>query len=108
MFFKTLVVAALVATSCAERVPYKLSRRSNPLVALAARQQPGYQPVQTFCGHADTCAEACGTGFEQCPSEDGLSHCYHQSAGEVCCRDAEGSKLPGLNPARSHLIDTEP
>ncbi|KAJ2907334.1 hypothetical protein MKZ38_003190 [Zalerion maritima] len=90
MHFKTLITTALAATVAAERVPYKLSRKSVNLIALAARSDAGYQPEQTFCGAGDTCAEACGTGFDQCASTDGLSHCYDTTAGESCCKDDNG------------------
>lgn len=92
MQFKAVVIAALAATAASERVPYQLSRKSNSLVALAARADPGYQPEQTYCGAGNTCAEACGTGFEQCASTDGLSHCFDKANGESCCKDENGSK----------------
>lgn len=91
MQFKNIVIAALAATVAAERVPYKLARKSQSLVALARRQEPGYQPEQTFCGEGETCSEACGSGYEQCASTDGLSHCYNLAAGESCCQDDNGS-----------------
>ncbi|KAJ4149581.1 hypothetical protein NW754_001019 [Fusarium falciforme] len=96
MNFKTL--ASLVLLACATNVaadpqPYKLVKAPVEGLSLARRSTPGYQPEQSTCGDGSTCAEACGQGYETCPSNDDSTHCYNpwssRSAAlmalEVCC-----------------------
>ena len=93
MQFKILIVAVAAATVAADGVSYKMAKKPLGLASLAARQEPGYKPEQRICGDGNTCAEACGSGFSQCPSTSGLSHCYNKDAGETCCMDPSGSKF---------------
>jgi hypothetical protein len=47
----------------------------------------GYLPEDEVCNQpGDTCAAACGTGYEQCVS----THCYNPSAGDICCAVGSG------------------
>jgi hypothetical protein len=77
--------ATLVA---AEAQPYRLA--AIPGMSLMRRDTMGYQPEQTKCGEGNTCAEACGAGFDQCPSEDGLAHCFNAAAKQNCCQNGSG------------------
>jgi hypothetical protein len=62
---------------------------ANPFGAMMKRQA-GYYPTTHLCGSGDTCAEACGATYEQCPSSSGL-YCYEPSLGDHCCPDNTGS-----------------
>jgi hypothetical protein len=89
-------LALIPALSLAEPRPYMRAFSSaNQLLGLMKRQggQPGYAPTSTPCtGTGTTCAEVCGTGQEQCPSNDGNLHCFDPTAGQVCCTDGSGCK----------------
>ncbi|KAI0171828.1 hypothetical protein GGR52DRAFT_443155 [Hypoxylon sp. FL1284] len=98
MLFTTitsLAALALAGQAAAEpiRQPYKLKLSRMPvdsLFGLSRRQTDGYAPEQQFCGAGDTCAQACGKGFEQCSSNDGLVHCFNKSAKQTCCPGSTG------------------
>ncbi|KAI1760860.1 hypothetical protein GGR53DRAFT_60391 [Hypoxylon sp. FL1150] len=98
MLFTTIssfVALALASQAVAEplRQPYKLKLSkmpTNSLFGLSRRQSQGYAPEQQFCGAGDTCAEACGTGFEQCSSNDGVVHCFNEAAKQTCCPGLTG------------------
>lgn len=86
----TVVVAALAGQAMAEPVskPYKLPLAKmsvKEIFGLSRRDDTGYQPTQTLCGTGTTCAEACGTGFEQCASKDNQIHCFDPTAKQTCC-----------------------
>ncbi|XXG98507.1 hypothetical protein Hte_004831 [Hypoxylon texense] len=91
----SLAALALAGQAVAEplRQPYKLklSKMSvNSIFGLSRRQSEGYAPEQQFCGAGDTCAEACGKGFEQCSSNDGVVHCFNKSGKQTCCPGLTG------------------
>lgn len=90
MHIRTLALAALAAAASAENL--RFTRISQP--GLSRRDaDAAYSPQETECGEGDTCAEACGTGFEECQSSGGVSSCYNPEAGETCCSDlGSGSK----------------
>lgn len=85
MHFKTIALLALAAVTSAEKL--RFTRVSPPQFGIVRRQEGGgaYEPEETACGAGDTCAEACGEGFEQCASLDGVNSCFNPGAGEVCC-----------------------
>ncbi|KAI0014409.1 hypothetical protein F4779DRAFT_9892 [Xylariaceae sp. FL0662B] len=78
------------------RQPYKptemkLAKMSaRQIFGLDRRDDDGYAPEQQFCGSGDTCAEACGKGFEQCKSNDGVVHCFNKGAKQTCCPGLTG------------------
>jgi hypothetical protein len=56
---------------------------------MAKRQ--GYYPTTSSCGTGDTCEEACGEGYETCPSQGSGLYCYNPTVGATCCPDGTGS-----------------
>ncbi|KAI1142355.1 hypothetical protein F5Y05DRAFT_223423 [Hypoxylon sp. FL0543] len=98
MLFHTvssIAVLALAGQAAAEplRQPYKLKfARASPreIFGLARRDDGGYSPEQQFCDSGRTCAEACGKGFAQCASNDGVTHCFNQAAQQTCCPGMTG------------------
>lgn len=101
MGIKALIVSTLLiaAQVTAEPAPYKLASMSLNTAFGLLKRQSGYQPTQTFCGTGDTCAEACGAGYVQCPSSDGDMHCFDPAIQQTCCPDGSGSKS-----SSTHLI----
>jgi len=94
MRFYTLAALSLAPALClTEPQPYLLraATSSNELFGLMKRQS-GYAPSSVNCGPGNTCAEACGPNYIQCPSNDGETHCFDPSIKEICCTD--GSGLP--------------
>ncbi|EFQ30947.1 hypothetical protein CGRA01v4_08629 [Colletotrichum graminicola] len=56
------------------------------------RADSGYQPADELCNKGgNTCAEACGGGYQQCKSTDQAVHCYNPAAGETCCSTTSGN-----------------
>ncbi|KAK1988906.1 hypothetical protein LZ30DRAFT_577136 [Colletotrichum cereale] len=56
------------------------------------RADGGYQPADELCNKGgNTCAEACGGGYQQCKSTDQAVHCYNPAAGETCCSTTSGN-----------------
>ncbi|KAI1806199.1 hypothetical protein F4811DRAFT_171194 [Daldinia bambusicola] len=91
----SLAVVALAGQAIAEpiRQPYKpkLAHMSpRALFGLDRRANGGYAPEQQFCNDGNTCAEACGKGFEQCSSKDGIVHCFNKAAQQTCCPGKTG------------------
>lgn len=89
------VLAFAAHASASEAMPYKpLMRMSvRQMFGLVRRQDDaGYQPTQAVCGTGNTCAEACGAGYEACTSSDEMVHCFNPGA-QTCCPDASGSKF---------------
>ncbi|KAK0701808.1 hypothetical protein B0T26DRAFT_660253 [Lasiosphaeria miniovina] len=92
-------LAALMLTAAhaaAEPMPSK----SNPqFTKMSTRQMFGvlrraddpYLPTPFSCGTGNTCAEACGAGFETCTATDSQVHCFDPTAGETCCPDSTGN-----------------
>jgi hypothetical protein len=57
----------------------------------AILKRQGYYPTTHLCGEGETCAEACGATYVQCPSTSG-TYCYDPTIGDHCCRDGSGSQ----------------
>ncbi|CAG7564210.1 unnamed protein product [Fusarium equiseti] len=95
MLFRTLASVALLA--CASNAasspqPYKLIKGPVEGLSFARRSTPGYQPDQSVCGGGGkTCADACGAGYESCPSEDDQTHCFNPTVKQSCCFDGTGN-----------------
>ncbi|KAK4245241.1 hypothetical protein C7999DRAFT_34413 [Corynascus novoguineensis] len=89
-----LAALTLAANVAAEPMPYKPSMMrtsTRDLFGVVRRQDDsGYQPDQEQCSEGNTCAEACGAGYEVCTSKDKLTHCYNPTVGEICCPDQNG------------------
>jgi hypothetical protein len=99
MLFRAATALALLAATAQASTSFMISERE--LFGLQRRDN-GYQPTQTFCGMGSTCAEACGKGFEMCPSTDNAIHCYNLDVKQVCCSDMSGSMWrPGRTQAGS-------
>ncbi|ORY15027.1 hypothetical protein BCR34DRAFT_662305 [Clohesyomyces aquaticus] len=54
------------------------------------KKRQGYIPNNHLCGEGNTCGEACGGAYVQCPSTDGI-YCYNPSSGERCCANGGGN-----------------
>ncbi|KAM5348169.1 hypothetical protein ACJ41O_007993 [Fusarium nematophilum] len=94
MHFRTIASIALLACAsnvAAEPQPYKLVQGPVLGISLSRRSIPGYQPEQSVCGDGSTCAEACGQGYETCPSNDDATHCYNPAVKQTCCSDGTGN-----------------
>lgn len=96
MLFQSIASIALLvcaSNAAADPQPYKLIKGPVEGLSFARRSTPGYQPDQSVCGGGgNTCADACGAGFESCPSEDNQTHCFNPTAKQACCFDGTGSK----------------
>ncbi|KAI1461329.1 hypothetical protein F4805DRAFT_278896 [Annulohypoxylon moriforme] len=98
MLFQTvssIAILVLAGQAIAEpvRQPYKLKlarMSARSIFGLDRRGDGGYSPEQQFCSSGDTCAEACGKGFEQCPSKDGVVHCFNKTGNQTCCPGQTG------------------
>ncbi|KAI1377743.1 hypothetical protein F4677DRAFT_46475 [Hypoxylon crocopeplum] len=91
----SLATVALVGQAIAEplRQPYKLKlarMSTRSIFGLDRRYDGGYAPEQQYCSDGNTCAEACGKGFEQCASKDGVVHCFKKSGKQTCCPGMTG------------------
>ncbi|KAF4972638.1 hypothetical protein FSARC_786 [Fusarium sarcochroum] len=95
MLFRTIASIALLAFAsnvAAEPQPYKLVKAPIQGLSLSRRSTPGYQPDQSVCaGDGGTCADACGAGYESCPSEDDSTHCFNPTVKQTCCFDGTGN-----------------
>ena len=87
----SVAVLACAASAAAKPQPYKLAVMAVPGMSLSRRDTAGYQPEESNCGDGNTCAEACGTGYAHCPSEDSLMHCFNPEVNQSCCTDGTGS-----------------
>ncbi|KAL2158903.1 hypothetical protein VTH06DRAFT_2933 [Thermothelomyces fergusii] len=88
-----LAAFTLAANAIAEPMPYKPSltrTTTRSLFGIGHRQDAVYQPAAVTCGDGDTCAEACGAGYETCVSNDDSTHCYNPTVGEICCPNQSG------------------
>ncbi|KAI0177454.1 hypothetical protein BJ166DRAFT_506973 [Pestalotiopsis sp. NC0098] len=95
MLFSAVAFAALAGQAVvAEGVkkPYKpqMAKMSVKDVLMGRQVGGGYYPDSTACGTGDTCAEACGAGYEQCYSTDDLIHCYDNANAQTCCPNSSG------------------
>jgi hypothetical protein len=103
MLFRSVAVVAFAAQALAyqeEPMPYKPAIMKMSLRQLGlVRRDDGYVPEQTQCGDGNTCAEACGAGYDICPSDGTAIHCFNPTASETCCPDGTGSMSTplGLN-----------
>ncbi|KAK7447504.1 hypothetical protein CaCOL14_008576 [Colletotrichum acutatum] len=71
---------------------FKRSITAGRDLGLMRRADDGYQPADEVCNKGgNTCAEACGTGYEQCKSTDQAVHCFNPAAGETCCSTTTGN-----------------
>ncbi|KAK1674739.1 hypothetical protein BDP55DRAFT_729388 [Colletotrichum godetiae] len=71
---------------------FKRSITAGRDLGLMRRADDGYQPADEVCNKGgNTCAEACGTGYEQCKSTDSAVHCFNPAAGETCCSTTTGN-----------------
>ncbi|KAI1826499.1 hypothetical protein F4861DRAFT_85927 [Xylaria intraflava] len=91
----TLLVAGLAGWALAEsrHQPYRpklVHMAATDVMGIYRRVIEGYSPIQQLCGDGDTCAEACGMGFEQCASRDGMAHCYNPLKKQTCCPSGRG------------------
>ncbi|KAK5660561.1 hypothetical protein OQA88_13112 [Cercophora sp. LCS_1] len=89
-----LATLALALGVAAEPKPYKpqlMKTSVRDLFGVVRRDTPGYQPTQAVCGTGNTCAEACGSGYETCASKDDEIHCYNLAAAETCCPNKSGN-----------------
>ncbi|KAJ0386279.1 hypothetical protein COL922a_004667 [Colletotrichum nupharicola] len=97
MHFRSLASVALVAFTAQAFAQDKVFKRSviTPLsrdFGIMRRADSAYQPADEVCSKGgNTCAEACGTGYEQCKSTDSAVHCYNPAAGETCCSTNSGN-----------------
>jgi hypothetical protein len=94
MHFRTAASAAILACAAhasAEPQPYKLAMMPVLGLSLSRRDTNGYQPEQSVCGDGNTCAEACGQGYEQCAALDESVHCFNPLAKQKCCQDGTGN-----------------
>ncbi|KAG5916179.1 hypothetical protein E4U61_003885 [Claviceps capensis] len=98
MLFKTIASIAFLATAAnaasleAKRQPYRLAVMALPGQSLMRRDTNGYKPDQKHCKAGNTCAEACGPTFDQCPSaQPDVAHCFNPAAGQSCCTDNSGN-----------------
>ncbi|KXX74783.1 hypothetical protein MMYC01_208707 [Madurella mycetomatis] len=89
-----LAALALAATVATEPMPYKpqaMKMSVRELFGVVRREDTsGYQPEQTTCNEGNTCAEACGAGYETCSSSDDQVHCFNPTVGEICCPNRSG------------------
>ncbi|UNI21640.1 hypothetical protein JDV02_007614 [Purpureocillium takamizusanense] len=88
------VLAASIAGAAAspqKMQPYRLAVMNLPGQELQRRSTNGYEPETSQCGKGNTCAEACGPGYDQCATTDNVAHCFNPAAGESCCTDGSGN-----------------
>ncbi|GJN66802.1 prp 4 CRoW domain-containing protein [Purpureocillium lilacinum] len=88
------VLAASIAGAAAspqKMQPYRLAVMPLPGQSLQRRDTNGYVPETTQCGKGNTCAEACGAGYDQCTTSDNVAHCFNPAAGDSCCTDGSGN-----------------
>ena len=90
----SVAILACAASAAANPQPYRLAVMPVSGLGLSRRDTLGYQPEEQDCGDGNTCAEACGAGFAQCPSEDDAIHCFNPEAAQLCCTDGSGSMFP--------------
>ncbi|WYZ46318.1 hypothetical protein EsH8_IX_000543 [Colletotrichum jinshuiense] len=91
--FASLAFVAFAAQAFAEQTKvFKRSITTGRDLGLMRRADDGYQPADEVCSKGgNTCAEACGTGYQQCKSTDQAVHCYNPADGETCCSTVTGN-----------------
>ncbi|UKZ73886.1 hypothetical protein TrVFT333_001540 [Trichoderma virens FT-333] len=110
MLFRTATSVALLACAAsvsAEPKPYRLAMMPVLGQSLARRSTYGYQPELSQCSDGDTCAEACGSAYTECPSSGKETHCYNPSAKQNCCMDGSGNSCDeGYYCTHDHALKT--
>lgn len=97
MFIKTSTALAILAAASqvvAEPQPYAARKLMSVRDMFGTVRRDGadsYSPSQSYCGLGETCAQACGAGYETCTSADDAIHCYDPSNQQVCCPDGSGN-----------------
>ncbi|KAH7375144.1 hypothetical protein B0T11DRAFT_323213 [Plectosphaerella cucumerina] len=100
---------ALASTAVAQQARvFTRASQSIGQFGIFGRQTDGYQPEDEVCGgEGSTCAEACGSGYEQCSSSDSAVHCFNPADGESCCASGDGSScLASFYCSRSPDVET--
>jgi hypothetical protein len=93
VFAATALLALAAGTEAARQKPYMVARApAMSLFGLMRRDTDGYTPETELCGDGSTCAEACGSGFEQCASNDNNNHCFNPTVGDTCCSIKSGGE----------------
>ncbi|GKT61999.1 PRP 4 C domain-containing protein [Colletotrichum tofieldiae] len=89
----SLAFAAFAAQAFAQQTKvFKRSITTGRDLGFMRRADGGYQPADEVCNKGgNTCAEACGGGYQQCKSTDQAVHCYDPAAGETCCSTTSGN-----------------
>jgi hypothetical protein len=87
----SFAVASHAASDVDAAATYKMSVR-DIFGLVHARDDTGYEPSQAFCGMGSSCAEACGAGYQMCPSNDNSIHCYNPVAKSACCPGGAGGE----------------
>ncbi|TDZ40598.1 putative secreted protein [Colletotrichum spinosum] len=89
----SLAVVAFAAQAFAQQPKvFKRSINIGRELGFMRRADNGYQPADEVCSKGgNTCAEACGSGYQQCKSTDQAVHCYNPAAGETCCSTNSGN-----------------
>lgn len=105
----SLAIMALASTAVAQQARvFTRASQSVGQFGIFGRQTDGYQPEDEVCGgEGSTCAEACGSGYEQCSSSDSAVHCFNPADGESCCASGDGSScLASFYCSRSPDVET--
>ncbi|KAF6840948.1 PRP 4 C domain-containing protein [Colletotrichum plurivorum] len=90
----SLAFVAFAAQAFAQQQPkvFKRSITTGRDLGFMRRADGGYQPEDEVCSRGgNTCAEACGSGYQQCKSTDQAVHCYNPAVGETCCSTTTGN-----------------
>ncbi|KAL0933192.1 PRP 4 C domain-containing protein [Colletotrichum truncatum] len=91
----SVAILAFAAQAFAQQEPKVFKRSITTLsrdLGFMRRADGGYQPEDEVCSKGgNTCAEACGSGYQQCKSTDQAVHCYNPAAGETCCSTNTGN-----------------
>jgi hypothetical protein len=85
-----VVTVGLLASSALASQAFSPAHDFGAMLPRDVAKRQGYYPTTQYCGTGDTCKVACGSTYEQCPSESGL-YCFVPSAGEHCCPDGTGN-----------------
>ncbi|KAG6009585.1 hypothetical protein E4U21_001952 [Claviceps maximensis] len=98
MLFQTIASLAVLATAAnaastgPQAKPYRLAVMALPGQSLMRRDTSGYKPDQKHCKAGNTCAEACGATYAQCPGGlPDVAHCFNPAIGQSCCTDNSGN-----------------
>ncbi|KAL7950228.1 hypothetical protein V8C42DRAFT_309852 [Trichoderma barbatum] len=110
MLFRTATSVALLACAAsvsAEPKPYRLAMMPVLGQSLARRSTNGYQPELSQCSDGNTCSEACGSEYTECPSSGKETHCYNPGVKQNCCTDGSGNSCDeGYYCTHDHALKT--